>query len=62
MSPTYASGLIVVLAQVFAWLGIDVGVDALDTTLTTLLTVIAGIVIAYRRFVQGDITVLGSKK
>lgn len=59
---TYISGLVVVLVQVLSWLGIDVSVDALSTSLSTILTIIAGIVVAYRRFVQGDITPLGSKK
>lgn len=62
MSPTYISAVIMVLLQVFNWLGINVGSDALTTTATTLLTIAAGLVIIYRRWQKGDITVAGIKK
>lgn len=61
-SPTYLSGAVIVLAQVLAWIGIDLPVEALNTTLATLATVVAGLVVAYRRYTKGDISALGTKK
>jgi hypothetical protein len=61
MSPTYASGLVIVVAQVLVWLGVDVSVEALNTTVTTLVTIAAGLVVAYRRFAKGDINAFGAK-
>lgn len=61
MSPTYISGALIVLAQLFAWSGIEVDIDALNTTVNTIITIAAAIVVAYRRWAKGDINALGSR-
>ena len=62
MSPTYISAAVVVIVQVLSWFGIEVGSAEITTTLTTLLTVGAGLWIMWRRFNQGDISIAGTKK
>lgn len=62
MSPTYISTIVLILAQVLPWLGIQVGGEALTTTASTLITVVAGVVILVRRLQKGDITVFGKSK
>lgn len=62
MSPTYISGFVVVLAQVLGYFGIPVVADDLTTTFSTIATVVAGLVVLYRRWAKGDITLSGSRK
>lgn len=51
-----------ILVQVLPWLGIPVVSADLTTTVTTILTIGAGLVIIYRRLAKGDINIFGSKK
>lgn len=62
MSPTYITGFVIVLLQVLKWFNIDVGSQELTTTLTTLVTILGGLWIMWRRLGKGDITIVGSKK
>jgi uncharacterized membrane protein len=62
MSQTYISAVIVILSQLLPVLGIQVGSDAVTTTVSTLVAVVAGIWIMIRRLQQGDINVVGARK
>ena len=58
-SPTYISALIAVLAQILPLIGIEVGSEQLMDAITTILTIVAGLVIMYRRIAKGDVTLFG---
>jgi uncharacterized membrane protein len=62
MSQTYAAAVVVVLAQLLPLLGIEVSTEALTTTLSTIITIVAGVVIMYRRLTKGDISAFGVRK
>lgn len=61
IAPSYIAGVVVVLVQVLSFLGINIGSEALTTTLETLLTVGAGLVILYRQLTEGRSTLAGTK-
>ena len=61
LAPSYLAGIVVVLVQVLNFLGIEIGTEALTTTLSTLLTVGAGLVVLYRQLTQGRSTLAGTK-
>ena len=61
-SQTYAAAVVVVLAQLLPLLGIQVSTEALTTTLSTIISVVAGVVIMYRRYSQGDISAFGAHR
>lgn len=63
-SGTYLSVIVIVLAQVLPLLGVDVGSEALTTTLQTIITIVSGVVILYKRWIgnQEPVTLLGFKK
>lgn len=60
-SQTYIAAAVVILSQVLPLLGINVGSEALTTTLTTILAVVAGVWVMVRRYSNGDITALGRR-
>ena len=62
MSRTYIAAIIGILSQVLPMLGIEVGSAELTTTLSTIITVLAGLWVMVRRFKAGDITPLGVRK
>lgn len=62
MSPTYISSALIVVVQVLQFFGIAVASEDLSTTVNTLITIGAGLVILYRRYAKGDIQVSGLKK
>ncbi len=62
MSKEYIAALITVLAQVLPFLGISVEIDALNVTANTLVTVVTGFYLLYKRVSRGDITPLGVRK
>lgn len=62
MSQIYIASIIGILAQVLPMLGIEVGSAELTTTLTTLITVLSGVWVMYRRYGAGDITIVGARK
>lgn len=61
-SPTYISALVAVLAQLLPMIGIEVGSEQLTTTISTILTVAAGLVIMWRRLTKGDISLFGTHR
>ncbi len=62
MSQTYAAAIVVLLSQVLPLLGINVGTEALTTTLATVITVVAGLWVIVRRLQNGDIDAFGRRK
>lgn len=62
MSQTIVSVLVLILAQVFPMLGIQIGSEALTTTITTILSIGAALWIWARRYQQGDINLSGTRK
>jgi len=62
MSHIQTSAIVAVLANVLPLLGVQVGSEALTTTITTIVTVAAGLWIMVRRFQKGDIGLFGSRK
>ena len=61
-STTYASVIVAVVAEVLKWSGIEVGGEALTTTVLTLIQVLSGVWILIERFKKGGISALGVKK
>lgn len=51
-----------IAAQVLPHLGIVIGSDDLTTTITTILTLGAGVWALWRRYQQGDISFAGVRK
>lgn len=61
MAPSYLSALILVASQVLPFIGINVGSDALTTTVQTVIAIVAGLVIMYRQIATNRSTVTGSR-
>lgn len=60
MSPTYTSSLVVIITSVVQFANIDwSSPEAITPIVTAVVTLIAGAVIAYRRYQKGDISLLG---
>ena len=62
MSTTIVSMIIVILGTLLPKFGIEVGSEALTTTVSTILVVGAAIWAWIRRVNQGDVTPLGKRK
>ena len=62
MSTTITSALISILAVVLPLLGIQVGSEALTTTIQTILVVASGLWVYKERLGRGDVNFLGVKK
>lgn len=62
ISPTYVSGIVLVLAQVLPLIGVTIGSEELTTFVSTLVSIISGLIILVRRHGKGDITIAGFKK
>ena len=60
-SQTYIAAVVVILSQVLPLLGINVGSEALTTTLTTIAAIVAGVWVMVRRYSNGDINSLGRR-
>ena len=61
-SKTYLSVIVLALAEVIKWSGIDIGSEALTTTVLTLFQIGSGLLILWERFKKGGINALGIKK
>lgn len=57
MAPTFLSGLAMLLSVLFP----DVSIDALNTTLNTLVAIGAGLLIMYRQWATGRSTWFGGR-
>lgn len=62
MSPTYVSALVSVLAVLLPQLGVQIESEQLTSFISAVVVVISGLVIMYRRFKVGNITILGGTK
>ena len=62
VSPTYISALVIILGVILPRVGVTVGSEDLTTLITAGLTLIAGIVILYRKYKEGNVNILGFKK
>jgi len=61
-STTILAVVIQLLAVGLPKLGIEVGSEALTTTISTIIVVVSGIWIWWRRYQTGDVTPLGVRK
>jgi uncharacterized protein with von Willebrand factor type A (vWA) domain len=61
MAPSYIAGIVVVLVQLLRAFGIEVGSTELTTTIETLLTLGAGLVVMYRQLTTGRATIAGTR-
>lgn len=61
ISQTYIAVLVMVLAQVLPKIGVDLGSDALTTTVSVLATIGAALWALVRRYQAGGITKLGQR-
>ena len=62
MSQEYLSAVVAILAVLLPKFGVEIGSEALTTTLSTIITVISALWIMFRRYQRGDINVLGGRK
>ena len=60
-APTYVSAIVLILSNVFTYLGIEIGSEELTTTLNTLITVGIGLFVMYRQVKTGASTIAGTK-
>lgn len=61
-SPTYVSVLVALLSQILPMLGVEIGNDNHTNAITTILTIVAALVILVRRYWKGDVTVVGAHR
>lgn len=62
MSTTIVSVFVLLASQVFPLLGIQVGSDQLTNTISTIVAIVTGLIIWYRRVQVGDVKVTGARK
>ena len=62
MSPTYISGIVIVVVALLNLFGIKVANEEITKIAEGLVTAILGIIIIVRRFKHGGITILGAIK
>ena len=62
MSPTYVSAIVVVIVGVFSLFGKQLDTPFITSMVEAVVTIAAGLFIAYRRYIKGDITVTGMPK
>lgn len=58
-APSYLAMVVTVLVQALAYFGVVVGSEELTTTITTLVTVVSGLVVMYRQYSTGRSTLGG---
>ena len=61
IAPSYLAAVVAIAVQVLSFLGINVGSEELTTTITTIITVLAGLVVMYRQLTEGRSTLMGVK-
>lgn len=62
MSTTIGSLIVMLLSQLLPSIGVEVGSEQLTQALSTIITVLVGIYLWYKRYKQGDITITGKRK
>ena len=62
MSQTIVSMIVIILSTVLPKLGVvDIGNDAITTTVSTILVIGAALWAWIRRYQQGDVTIMGGR-
>lgn len=61
-SPTYVSALVIVIVAVLNLFKVNVSQTDIESIITPLVTAIAGIIVLYRRYQKGDLTLVGKIK
>jgi len=61
-SKTYTGVIVIALAELLKWFGIEVGGEALTTTVLTLFQIGGGILVLWERVKKGGVNILGVKK
>jgi uncharacterized membrane protein len=61
VAPTYITSIVVLLAQVLPLLGVQVESEALTTTITTVVTIVAAVYIGIRQLKTGRSTLFGTR-
>lgn len=62
MSTTIASVFVLLASQILPLIGIEVGSEQLTNTVSTIVAIVTGLVIWYRRVQAGDVKVSGTRK
>lgn len=62
ISQTYIGIIVSVLASLLPKLGIEVGSEALTTTISTVLTLLGGLWALKARYSKGDVSLIGVRK
>lgn len=62
MSQTIISVFVILASQILPHLGVQIGSDALTTTITTIASIVAAAYIWFRRHQQGDVGAFGGRK
>lgn len=62
MSQTYIATYVQFAALILPMLGIQVGSDQLTGAIQTIVVIGTGVWVLYRRYIKGDINVVGAKK
>lgn len=59
MAPTFIASVVMLLAQLLPFFGIQIESEALTTTVTTVVSIASGLYIVYRQVVTGRSTFFG---
>lgn len=62
MSQIVLSSIVLILSQVLPMLGVAVGSEQLTNAIQTIIAIVAGLYIWYRRVSHGDVTAAGVRK
>lgn len=61
ISTTYLSVIVMLVGEFLKWTGVEVGSEAITTTLITLIQFGAAIKILIERFKKGGVSIFGTK-
>lgn len=61
-SKTYVSAIVAILATLLPRVGVEIGSEELTSLISAIVVVVSGLVIIYRRYMKGDITLVGTSK
>lgn len=62
MSTTIAAAIVNILSVLLPLMGIQVGTEALTTTISTILALGSGLYIWYHRYSKGDVGAFGNRR
>ena len=62
MSTTIASVFVLLLSQVLPIIGVHIGGPELESAVQTVVAIVVGLVVWYRRVAKGDVHVTGALK